>query len=108
MSKILPATCQANVVTIESHVIAPSGILSEGVKASEGLALIEKDSVTYITSNASDIKDLITNIGDVLTKITTALTGIDAVTTTPGSNAALITLITTAKTALVLQKDNLK
>ncbi len=108
MSKILPAECEAGIVTIESHVITPATILSQGVKPSAGVALIDRDKVTYVTSNATDIKDLITNIGAVVDQIVLSLQALDLVTVSPGSAAALITLVSTLKATLVLQKDMLK
>jgi len=108
VAKILSASCQSGSVTTEGYVISPATILSQGVKASTGIALIEQDQMTYVTSNASDIKDLITNLESIISDVVSALTGIDAVTTAPGSNAALISAITAAKAAITTQKDNLK
>ncbi len=78
------------------------------MKPSTGLALIEHDKVNYITSNATDIKDLITNIGTLVDQIVVALSGIDALTTSPGTNAASIALVSTLKATLVAQKELLK
>lgn len=108
MPKVLNATCVAGVVTADSLPVPSAAVLSEGVKSSEGILVLDHEDATYLTSNASDIKDLITAIGNVCDKIITTLTAIDAVTLAPGSNAANIALITVAKTQLMLQKDMLK
>lgn len=108
MAKILPASCVTNVVTVEGLSISPVSILSQGTKSSSGIASVDQDNVTYITSNASDIVDLITNIGTLIDKIVTVLSGLDAVSTNPGSNAATIALLVTYKTVLLAQGSNLK
>lgn len=107
MSKILPASCTANVVKIENKPVTAT-VLSQGVKASTGAALVEEDVVTYITSNATDIKDLITNLGDVVDKIITIVTGLDGGAPTPGTQAANIALLSTLKATMIAQKDMLK
>lgn len=94
MAKILPATCEAGIVTIESHVITPATILSEGVKSSSGIAIIDEEKVSYVTSNSSDIKDLIESLCSILTAI-------DAVTVAPGGSTAAIA-------QLLASKENLK
>ncbi len=94
MSKILPATCEAGIVTIEGHVITPATVISQGVKSSSGVALIEQDVVSYLTSNASDIKDLIQSVCSILSAL-------DAVTNSPGGSAANIA-------TLLASKENLK
>jgi hypothetical protein len=98
----------SGVVTTENLVISPATILSAGVKASTGAALIEKDKVTYITSNATDIQDLIDNIGSVIDQIVTSLTALDAATIPPGTAAIPIALINTLKATLMAQKELLK
>lgn len=108
MSRIFEATCLGNVVKIAGKPIVDASVLSEGVKASTGVALMQGDEVSYITSNATDIKDLITNVKAVVDQIQLVLTALDAVSTSPGSAAAAIALITALKTTLNLQKENLK
>ncbi len=108
MSKILPASCEAGFVSVEGLVITPATILSAGVKASVGAALIEKETVTYMTSNATDIQDIITKLDDILTKLTMTLTLMDAALLTPGAGTTGIAQITLAQAELLLIKDNLK
>ncbi len=122
MSKILPASCSASsVVTVEGKGVT-SIILSAGKKSSTGVVLLEEGVSTYVTSNATDIHDLIatTNeliqkLQDVFTQTIVALSALDAVTTSPGSASAAIALVTTknilvttANAQYVLTKDLLK
>jgi hypothetical protein len=108
LSRVFDATCVGNILTVEGKPIIPKTILSEGVKASTGVGLLQGDKMYYLTSNATDIKDLITNIGTLVDQIVLALQALDLVTVSPGSAAAAITLVSTLKTTLVLQKDMLK
>lgn len=126
MTKVLPATCEASVVKIEGKVIAGATILSEGVAASTGVAVIEDEKVSYVTSNASDIKEALNKVIDALTETKTALDQIGSAlstldgkpqgTLTPvptiGANitniATAATKIQTAKTALNTLKGSLK
>lgn len=107
MSKILSATCENGIVKIEGKTVTAT-VLSQGKKASSGLGVIEKNQVTYLPSNASDIKDLIASLETIIGKIGDIATNLDAVTTTPGSASALITELATLKTNLGATKDNLK
>jgi hypothetical protein len=107
LARIFDASCAAGIVTVEGKPVVPVTILSEGVKPSTGVALLQGNKLSYLTSNASDIKDLIQNMSAILDQIVLALTGIDAVTTVPGSNAAAIALVTTLKTTLLTAQGNL-
>lgn len=108
MSRVFDSTCVGNVVKIDGKTITPATVISEGVKSSTGVALMQGDKVHYLTSNATDIKDLITNIGSLIDKIVTALSGLDAGAPVPGTQAANIALITVFKTTMLAQKENLK
>ncbi len=108
MSKILDASCVAGIVTVDSLPIPSANILSQGVKASTGKLLMDEEKADYFTSNATDIADLISNIGTVVDQIVLALTALDAVTVSPGSATAAITLVTTLKATLVAQGAMLK
>lgn len=83
MSKILKASCVGNVVKVEDFVIPDADILSEGVGESDGLVFLEDDEATYLTSNASDIKQSLNSIQSALTTIATTLTSIGAAMTGP-------------------------
>lgn len=107
MSKILDATCLNSQVTVEGTVIEAE-IFSEGMKQSSGAALFEKDKVYYLTSNATDIKELIESLVIILNQIIIITTALDAVTLSPGSATAAITQLTLLKTQLDLTKENLK
>ncbi len=108
MSRILDATCEAGIVTVENHVITPATIISNGVKASDGLGLLQGDKLYYITSNASDISDLIDNVKAIVDQIKIVLLALDAVTVSPGATTSLTAVITTLEAALTAQKANLK
>lgn len=105
--RALEATCSGQVVTVEDLTVEAT-ILSEGVKDSEGVFLLDKDKAFYVASNATDIKDVITALGDIIDKISQIVTSLDAVTNSPGAAAANIALLATLKTQFMLIKDNLK
>ncbi len=107
MSKVLDATCNAGgVVTAEGSVVTDAVVLSEGMKASEGVLIMEDDKATYVTSNATDIADLIQAVSDILTNVVTVLGSHDG--TLGGSQAAVIAQITEANLELVAMKETLK
>lgn len=107
MNKIVSASCQNNVVTIEGQTVTAE-ILSQGKKSSQGIAHIDKEKVVYITSNADDIKKVIQDVTALIQKVIEIVTGLDAASTSPGSQSANIALLTTLKTQFDLTKDNLK
>lgn len=78
MSKILSATCQAGVVTVEGQPIPGTRILSEGVAASEGVFFLERDEPTYVAKTSGDLKTTLEAIASALGQLVTALTAIDA------------------------------
>ena len=112
MSKILNATCQGGTVLVDG-VPVNAEILSEGQGPSEGVALIEKEKVFYVASNATDIKTTLEKVTNVLTKIGETLTaiggGMTGPTTAPppnlATNVAEMNLVIAELTAL---KDVLK
>lgn len=91
MSKILDATCSATgVVTAEGSTVESAEVLSEGNQASSGLLLMEGNKARYLTSSATDIKETIEkliqvldDLGPALTQIATTLTSIGAGMTGP-------------------------
>lgn len=108
MSKILDASCEANLVTIDDLPVDGITILSKGVGASEGVVVLEKEVATYITSNASDIEDLIVKLKAIVDQIVLIVTNLDAVTLAPGSAAALIVQLNLLGIELDLSKETLK
>jgi hypothetical protein len=109
MNKIVEATCSAaGIVTIDGKPISEAVILSEGNAASEGIAMIEGETVTYVTSNATDIKDLITDLESIIQQVITVLTAANGGLTSPGALTAGIASLTTLKTQFGLKKDLLK
>ncbi len=108
MAKILEATCDAGVVKVGSLVIDNAIILSLGAApASTGVLIIDGASAFFVASSALDIQTLITNIVAILDKIVLIATGLDAVTVSPGGQAANILQLTLLKTQLDLTKDTL-
>lgn len=108
MSRVLEATCEAGVVTVEGLVLEDAVILSEGVASSEGIVIIQGGAAYYVASRALDLKEVIESLVEIITQIATIASGLDAVTVTPGSNAAAIAMLTTMKTQFELKKDNLR
>lgn len=107
MTKIIAADCSGNVVTADGKTVVAE-VLSQGTKPSEGVLALDGLKAVYLTSNAADIKKLIEDVVAIINQVSVVLTGLDGVTTTPGSNAAGIVVLTTLKTQLNLTKDNLK
>ncbi len=112
MSKILKASCLTNVVKVEGKSVQAT-VLSQGVKASDGIFVLDESEGTYVTSNASDINDilaqlstLIQTVSDTFTAIGTGMTG--PTTAPPVSLPTKITALATIKTALDAIKDHLK
>lgn len=112
MSKIKPASCVSNVVKIGSFPVDAT-VLSQGVAPSSGLALIEEDNVTYITSNASDIHDVIAQVTNLIQLVSDTLTAIGSgmtgpTTAPPATLPTSIVNLATIKSTLSVMKDNLK
>lgn len=108
MSKVLNATCAAGVVTAASFPVTGATILSQGIRASTGLLVMDDDKKTYVTSNAADIHDAIVSLNTIIGQIVTILSAHDAVTTAPGASAAAIAALTALKTTFNATKDTLK
>lgn len=82
MSKVLPATCQDNQVTVEGQVIEAE-ILSNGVGESSGLAIIDEDKAYYLPNMTSDISTILTDLSTMIKDIAAMLTAIGAGMTGP-------------------------
>lgn len=115
MSRLLRASINASGEVIYKDMpVQDVLILSEGKAESEGLLLIDKDFIAYLTSNAQDTKLLIEKILDLITELASALDLIDQKpsTTTPGPPAPLATAnvaqINVIKTQLDQLKESLK
>lgn len=107
LNKVLSAQCLNQIIRV-NNVMIDAEILSEGIKASDGIVLIDKENSYYIPSNASDIKDTIALLNTLLSQVVTVLTGLDAVSTSPGSQAANILSLTNLIAQFNLTKENLK
>lgn len=109
MSKIIEATCNAlGIITADEFVVEEAETLSLGTKASTGVLLMEDDLVKYLTSNATDIQDLINRLVPIVDKISTIASGLDAVTTSPGGQTANIAALQVLKTDLDASKAAIK
>lgn len=107
MSKILDATCAAGgLVTAEGSQVVEAEVLNNGDKASSGLLFMEGEKARYLTSNASDIADLIQAVSDILTNVVTVLSAHDG--SLGGTQAATIAQVTSANIQLVGMKELLK
>lgn len=110
MSKVLDATCSASSkITADGIEVVGAVILSEGKKASAGVAVMDGDKVWYLTSNAADLKDAIDLAAQALTQAAAGLTaagsGLDGIA--PGSGTA-VTAAANQITPLVTQLNQLK
>lgn len=109
MSKILEASCSAlGIVTSEGVPVPAAEVMSEGNQTSTGLLFLEGETAKYLPSSATDIKALIQNMVSILNSTITILTGLDAVTVSPGTQAANIAALTALKVQLDATKDLLK
>lgn len=127
MTKVLPATCQAQVVTADGLPLTGATILSQGVGSSEGIAVLDEDQSFYVADITPDLKTTLEKVIDALTQIKS---GIDKIADTltdigggmagsgtapPGTLVASVTQIKqfattmdTAKTALNTLKGALR
>lgn len=73
MSKVLNASCEAGVVTCQETVVEEAELFSEGVAASEGLLIQDKDKAFYIAKTSEDLKITLQKLVTTLTRVSTAL-----------------------------------
>lgn len=104
--QMLDASCVAGIVTADGKPVATAEVLSAGVAASQGLLLLQGELAKYVTSNATDIKDVLTSINSIVTKITTVLTALDSALSS--ANTATIALIVAENAQLLVKKELLK
>lgn len=112
MSKILDATCEGGEVTIEGKTVSAT-ILSQGTASSEGAALVDKDKVIYVASNATKLAETIEKACEMIQDIATILTSIGAgmtgpTTAPPGTLATDVASLIAKANTLNALKDNLK
>lgn len=81
MPKVMPATCEAQVVTCNDLPLPGAVILSQGVGQSSGIAVLDGDSAHYVANISGDLKTLLTKVIDSLAQVKTALDkSVDALT----------------------------
>lgn len=112
MSKVLNATCEFGLIKVESQIV-DGEILSEGIGKSSGIVVIDKENLTYITSNATDLKETIVKLNDIVMKITEILTAIGSgmtgpTTAPPPTLATGVIEVTTMLVELNLLSEKLK
>ncbi len=72
MSKTLPATCAAGIVTVEG-VPVDADILSEGVGSSEGVVILDDEEATYIPKTSGDLDTTLDKLISALDQVKTGL-----------------------------------
>lgn len=107
MARILPATCVNGAVTVSGHVV-DAEILSQGTAESSGVVIIDHETVYYIANTQDDLSESIDELIGIIDQISACLTALDGVSTSPGSAAAAIALVSTLKTAFEAKKDMLR
>ena len=94
MSKVLSATANATgKVTADGFEIVGAIVLSQGKQASSGVAVMDGESVWYLTSSATDVKTTIEKLAALITKVGVMFTSIGAGMTGP-TTAPPPTLVT--------------
>lgn len=113
MSKILPATCVSKVVKCENVPVETAQILSEGNGESEGVLLLEDEKQFYLTSNATDLKETIDKLNQLIPKLVTIFTNVAAgmtgpTTAPPPTLGADLTILNQINSELTALKSVLK
>jgi hypothetical protein len=117
MTKILEASCENQVVTVDDLPVDDTPILSEGVAASEGFTFLDGNKRVYIPKTSPDLKTTLTQLVDALDNISSALSALDSAGFLIAATAGVpsppvasgdISALNDAKTALNNLKDNLR
>jgi hypothetical protein len=107
LTKVIDASCVAGIVTAESLPVN-ADILSLGLRSSTGALLLDEDKAVYITSNAEDVKDLISMMKDITDKLIEISTGLDAAALVTGTQVANIAALTALSVQLGAMELNIK
>lgn len=108
LAKALSATCENGIVKVGDLIVDDAIILSLGTApTSTGVLFIEGAASYFVASSATDIQALIENLVAIIDKIILISTGLDAVTVSPGGQAANIVQLSLLKVQLDLTKDTL-
>lgn len=110
MSKILIGSCTAQgKVFSEGFELPEAQVLSEGKQASQGLVLIDKDLVQYLTSSATDIKSTLQKISSALQQIADGISALDSATVKSVAGAGVTFLrVPAAASSQVSQINSIK
>jgi uncharacterized protein YaaQ len=96
MTRIFDAECENNIVKLGEHVINPTPTIpSQGKRASTGAFLLYGNKSFYLTSNAADIVDLITQLKSAIDSVASALPTIASATGDLGAIAAASSCVAT-------------
>lgn len=107
MSKMLEATCSSSgIVSAEGVQVPAAQVLSKGSKASSGILLLQGVKVYYLTSNATDIEELITKLVSIIDVASTIFSAHDGAL--GNSQAAALAQLESLKTELNQSKETLK
>jgi len=113
MSKLLPAQCQAGIVRSGGVIVPGATILSKGTGSSSGAVILEGETATYMTSNATDLEQTLTKVNELIGKLVEALNAISGsmagpATAPPPGLPPIIIQINAIASELNLLKGNLK
>lgn len=105
MAKVLEASCENGIVTLEGQQIEVDLLLSEGVAPSTGVLIIDGAKTYYVARTSPDLKssletitEAINSIADIFTAIGAGMTG--PTTAPPGTLAADVTELQALATEL--------
>lgn len=112
MTRIFDAVCESSVVRVEGHTIDPTPTIpSQGKKSSTGAYILYEGKAFYLTSNATDIADFLTQMNSALSTIASVLPTIAGATGDLGAIAAAASAaasLNTVASTLNTMKVNLK
>lgn len=113
MSKILDASCTGSVVTCEGKPVPSAIILSEGLGPSTGILIMQNGKQYYVSKTTPDVKEVITQLNDLIPKLLTAFTSIASgmtgpTTAPPPTLATDLAALTAVNTQLIALKAMLK
>jgi len=73
MSKALPAECSNGIVTVGGLPIPNTTILSKGIGSTNGLAVLDEETKTYIPDTTPDLETTLTNLSSSLDTLNTTI-----------------------------------
>lgn len=107
MPRLFNATCEDGVVKVSGHTVACE-IMSQGTAASTGILILDGETAKYVTLQAADLAETISQLSSILSSIASILTSIDGGLTVPGTNAGAISALSALNSTLGDLGENLK